>query len=94
MPELPEVESARRALDPAMAGARFVSVVVRRPDLRTKFPRRFAARLTVAVEAQQEAVEATAADRGLDAKYGDRPVPRGRRPRLRLLALLDNAELL
>jgi formamidopyrimidine-DNA glycosylase len=32
-------------LAPAMAGARFVDVVVRRPDLRTVFPRRFAARL-------------------------------------------------
>src|SRR5258705_13947186 len=28
-----------------MAGARFVDVAVRRPDLRTAFPRRFAARL-------------------------------------------------
>jgi len=45
VPELPEVESTRRDLEPAMTGARFVDVVVRRPDLRTAFPRRFAARL-------------------------------------------------
>jgi formamidopyrimidine-DNA glycosylase len=45
VPELPEVESTRRELEPAMAGARFVDVELRRPDLRTPFPRRFAARL-------------------------------------------------
>jgi formamidopyrimidine-DNA glycosylase len=45
VPELPEVESTRRYLEPAMKGARFVGVVLRRPDLRTAFPRRFAARL-------------------------------------------------
>jgi formamidopyrimidine-DNA glycosylase len=46
LPELPEVESVRRALEPAMAGHRFDRVLVRRPDLRTPFPRRFAGRLT------------------------------------------------
>jgi formamidopyrimidine-DNA glycosylase len=46
VPELPEVESTRRYLEPAMKGARFVGVELRRPDLRTAFPRRFAARLT------------------------------------------------
>jgi formamidopyrimidine-DNA glycosylase len=46
LPELPEVESVRRALEPVMAGARFDRVIVRRPDLRTPFPPRFAARLT------------------------------------------------
>jgi len=45
MPELPEVESTRRDLEPVMKGARFVEVVLRRPDLRVPFPRRFAARL-------------------------------------------------
>lgn len=45
MPELPEVEAVRRELDPAMTGARFVDVEVRRPDLRGPFPRRFRARL-------------------------------------------------
>jgi formamidopyrimidine-DNA glycosylase len=46
MPELPEVEAVRRQLEPAMVGARIVRVELRRPDLRTPFPRRFAARLT------------------------------------------------
>jgi formamidopyrimidine-DNA glycosylase len=45
VPELPEVESARRQLAPAMEGARFVRVLLRRADLRTAFPHRFAARL-------------------------------------------------
>ena len=46
MPELPEVERVRRALQPVMEGARFVEVVARRPDLRRALPPRFAARLT------------------------------------------------
>lgn len=46
MPELPEVETVRRGLEPAMAGKRIVRVDVRRPDLRFPFPDRFAERLT------------------------------------------------
>src|SRR3954469_13594180 len=46
MPELPEVESLCRRLEPAMARRRFERVVVRRPDLRVPFPHRFSARLT------------------------------------------------
>ena len=46
MPELPEVERVRRALQPVMEGARFVEVIARRPDLRRALPVRFAARLT------------------------------------------------
>ena len=46
MPELPEVETVCRGLEPAMAGARFERVLVRRPDLRFPFPERFAERLT------------------------------------------------
>lgn len=46
MPELPEVESVRRRLAPAMARKRFERVLLRRPDLRTPFPRRFAERIT------------------------------------------------
>ena len=34
MPELPEVETVRRGLEPAMVGARFTKVAQRRPDLR------------------------------------------------------------
>jgi formamidopyrimidine-DNA glycosylase len=46
MPELPEVERAVRELRPAMEGARFQRVVVRRRRLRTLLPPRFASRLT------------------------------------------------
>lgn len=46
MPELPEVETVRRGLQPALEGARLVSVEARRPDLRFPFPERFAERLT------------------------------------------------
>jgi formamidopyrimidine-DNA glycosylase len=46
LPELPEVESVRRSLEPSMAGASFETVLVRRPNLRTPFPDRFGARLT------------------------------------------------
>jgi formamidopyrimidine-DNA glycosylase len=45
MPELPEVETVRRGLEPAMVGARFTKVIQRRPDLRFPFPERFAERL-------------------------------------------------
>jgi formamidopyrimidine-DNA glycosylase len=45
MPELPEVEAARRLLEPAMARKRFTQVLVRRRDLRRPFPFRFAERL-------------------------------------------------
>ena len=45
MPELPEVETVRRELAPAMTGARFERVVLRRKDLRRPFPRNFARRL-------------------------------------------------
>jgi formamidopyrimidine-DNA glycosylase len=46
MPELPEVETVCRGLEPVMAGARFERVEVRRPDLRFPFPENFTARLT------------------------------------------------
>jgi len=45
MPELPEVETVRRGLQPAMEGARFVRVEARRPDLRRPLPRDFVKRL-------------------------------------------------
>jgi formamidopyrimidine-DNA glycosylase len=45
MPELPEVETVRRGLQPVMEGFRIVSVEQRRPDLRFPFPERFAERL-------------------------------------------------
>jgi formamidopyrimidine-DNA glycosylase len=45
MPELPEVETVRRGLQPVMEGARFVRVEQRRPDLRFPFPKNFNKRL-------------------------------------------------
>jgi formamidopyrimidine-DNA glycosylase len=46
VPELPEVETVRRGLEPAMVDARIFSVEQRRPDLRFPFPDRFSERLT------------------------------------------------
>jgi formamidopyrimidine-DNA glycosylase len=45
MPELPEVETVRRGLEPAMEGARFRKVELRRRDLRWPFPKDFKERL-------------------------------------------------
>jgi formamidopyrimidine-DNA glycosylase len=46
MPELPEVETVRRGLEPYLAGATFAVVEARRPDLRFPLPRDFVRRLT------------------------------------------------
>ncbi|MBN9066338.1 MAG: DNA-formamidopyrimidine glycosylase, partial [Rhizobiales bacterium] len=46
MPELPEVETVRRGLEPVMENATIRAVHVGRPDLRFPFPQRFAERLT------------------------------------------------
>ena len=46
MPELPEVETVRRGLEPAMVGQVIVRVELRRPDLRFPLPERFVERLT------------------------------------------------
>jgi formamidopyrimidine-DNA glycosylase len=46
MPELPEVETVRRGLQPVMEGSRIVKAEVRRKDLRFPFQRDFVARLT------------------------------------------------
>lgn len=45
MPELPEVETVRRGLAPAMVGTTIAAVDRRRPDLRFPFPKNFAGRL-------------------------------------------------
>src|SRR5260370_11369216 len=45
MPKLSEVETVRRALEPAMEGARFAKVEVHRGDLRWPLPKDFAKRL-------------------------------------------------
>ncbi len=46
MPELPEVETVRRGLEPVLAGRVIVAADVRRPDLRWPLPAGLAARLT------------------------------------------------
>jgi formamidopyrimidine-DNA glycosylase len=46
MPELPEVETVRRGLEPVLLGATLAHVLVRRPNLRRPFPDRLAERLT------------------------------------------------
>lgn len=46
MPELPEVETVRRGLTPAMEGQTILLAEVNRPDLRWPFPANMAARLT------------------------------------------------
>lgn len=46
MPELPEVETVRRGLEPAMTGNRIAKATVNRPDLRWPLPDRMAERLT------------------------------------------------
>ncbi|HUD50180.1 bifunctional DNA-formamidopyrimidine glycosylase/DNA-(apurinic or apyrimidinic site) lyase [Parvibaculum sp.] len=46
MPELPEVETVRRGLAPALEGRRVRLATQRRPDLRYPLPERFAERLT------------------------------------------------
>ncbi|WP_370229667.1 bifunctional DNA-formamidopyrimidine glycosylase/DNA-(apurinic or apyrimidinic site) lyase [Cognatishimia sp.] len=46
MPELPEVETVRRGLEPAMTGAVIAKAAVNRPDLRWPFPDNMSARLT------------------------------------------------
>src|SRR6202008_1070857 len=46
MPELPEVETVRRGLQPVMEGAKILHAEVRRKDLRFPFQKDFVARLT------------------------------------------------
>jgi len=46
VPELPEVETVRRGLEPVIAGKAIVRAEVRRADLRWPFPERMAERLT------------------------------------------------
>lgn len=69
MPELPEVEYARRTLQRAMAGADIRRVAVRQPKLRQLLPPTFASRLTghtvraVERRAKYLVVELTSGDR-------------------------------
>jgi formamidopyrimidine-DNA glycosylase len=45
MPELPEVETVKRGLEPALVGRRILKLELRRKDLRFPFPPRFRERL-------------------------------------------------
>src|SRR3977135_551946 len=45
MPELPEVETVRRGLQPAMEGSKILKAEARRKDLRFPFQKDFVARL-------------------------------------------------
>ena len=45
MPELPEVETVRRGLEPVLVGRTITSVRLARQDLRFALPKDFAARL-------------------------------------------------
>ncbi|MGB3281085.1 MAG: bifunctional DNA-formamidopyrimidine glycosylase/DNA-(apurinic or apyrimidinic site) lyase [Pseudorhodobacter sp.] len=49
MPELPEVETVRRGLEPVMTGQTITKAAVNLPDLRWPFPPRMAERLTGAM---------------------------------------------
>ncbi|MEO5493494.1 MAG: bifunctional DNA-formamidopyrimidine glycosylase/DNA-(apurinic or apyrimidinic site) lyase [Sphingomonas sp.] len=60
MPELPEVETTVRGLEPVLKGERLTSVVTRRGDLRRPFPEGLAQRMT----------GATVTALGRRAKYG------------------------
>lgn len=46
MPELPEVETVKRGLEPALLGRRFARIDLRRKDLRFPFPQGFAEGMT------------------------------------------------
>jgi formamidopyrimidine-DNA glycosylase len=45
MPELPEVETVRRGLEPVLVGSRVAALDARRPDLRFPLPERFGERV-------------------------------------------------
>jgi formamidopyrimidine-DNA glycosylase len=45
VPELPEVETVRQMLEPAMLGSRFRRIILNRPNLRIPFPKNFVERL-------------------------------------------------
>ena len=46
MPELPEVETVMRGLEPVMMGQKIRYADIRRPDLRWPFPENMSQRLT------------------------------------------------
>ncbi|MGB4058571.1 MAG: DNA-formamidopyrimidine glycosylase family protein, partial [Alphaproteobacteria bacterium] len=52
MPELPEVETVRRGMEPVLRGRRIQDVVVRRGDLRRRVPKNFKDRVAGRVAAE------------------------------------------
>ncbi len=66
MPELPEVETVRRGLAPAMVGARIERVELRRGDIRFPFPPRFRERLTGQADRSPDAAGEISARFALD----------------------------
>jgi formamidopyrimidine-DNA glycosylase len=87
VPELPEVETVRRELEPALAGARLTRVVARRPDLRFPLPDRFVQRLTGArverlgrrgkfILAPLDTGETLAIHLGMTGRFEVQPAPR------------------
>ena len=64
MPELPEVETVRRGLEPALTGAHLSQVAIMRPDIRFPFPA-FATCVAESVKPAQSEEEQRAIFRGL-----------------------------
>jgi formamidopyrimidine-DNA glycosylase len=91
MPELPEVETVRRGLEPFMRGARFERVESRRPDLRFPLPENFAGRLVGAeiaglgrrgkyLTADLSTGETLIMHLGMSGRFSVRAASAGRRP--------------
>ena len=89
MPELPEVETVRRGLEPHLAGARLVRVEQRRKDLRFPLPDGFARRLTGAkverlerrakyIQAHLDTGETLVVHLGMTGRFTVEDLPAGR----------------
>ena len=63
MPELPEVETTRRGLEPHLQGRRIHGVILRRPDLRWPIP--------LEIERELPGQRITAAERPNEGKPDD-----------------------
>ena len=79
MPELPEVETVRRGLQPVMEGAKIVKAEARRKDLRFPFQKDFIARLTgqvgkVSLYFNPTVITLPAAIQGIDVRAPDADV--------------------
>ena len=67
MPELPEVETVRRGLEPAMLGARIEKVELRRADIRFPFPPHSRERLTGPADRRSRVAAPNTCCSGLDS---------------------------